>query len=713
LHIFPHGAEEVNKRLITSLLLPLLAATAFAADMPQPPIAEKTQWMETRHGEQVFDDYRWLHEKGNPAVVAYLDAENRYTAAMTEGIRPFVDTLYKEFRSRTQPVDLSVPARRGDYYYYTRIEAGKQYHLNCRRKAAADGSYDASAPEEILLDQNAMAEGLKFFALGMMVPSPDGKLLAYTTDNNGFRQFELHVKDLTTGKLLSTTLPRATTLAWAADNKTLFVVQEDATTKRADRLFRLPLDGQPVQVYHEPVEQFALFVGAGADQRHIVLTAMATDTSEVFMLPANQPTGKFKSVLGRSKGHRYFVQHRDGKLYIRTNKNAKNYRLVSAPLAHPKKWTEVAAHGKDTLLLGVHVFKDFLALHEKSRALNRTRIYDFGTKKWLTVKFDDEVYLSRPEGEMDYRVAKYRINYQSPLTPPTIIDVDMKTGERTVLKKQEVAGGFDFSRYETKRLWAPARDGVQVPLWVAYKKGVKLDGSAPLVLYSYGSYGIPQEATFSLMRLSMLERGVVYAAAHIRGGNDMGQHWHDDGMLMKKMNTFNDFIDSAEYLIKEKWTSRDRLAIQGGSAGGLLMGAVVNMRPDLFKAVHAAVPFVDVMNTMLDASLPLTTGEYLEWGNPNEKAAYDYMRSYSPYDNILMKDYPAMLVTTSLNDSQVMYWEPAKYVAKLRRHKTDSNPLLLKTNMGAGHGGASGRYNALEERAFEMAWILSQIGVSK
>ncbi|MGW8389438.1 S9 family peptidase [Pseudoduganella sp. HUAS MS19] len=703
----------MSKRLITRLLLPLLAAPAFAADLPQPPIAEKTQWMETRHGEQVTDDYRWLQEKTNPAVIEYLNAENSYTAAMTESIKPFADTLYKEFKDRTQPVDLSVPARRGDYYYYTRIEAGKQYQLNCRRKAAADGSYNAAAPEEIMLDQNAMAEGLKFFALGMVLPSPDGKLLAYTTDNNGFRQYELHVKDLATGKVLSTTMPRATTIAWAADNKTLFVVQEDPTTKRSDRVFRLPLDGQPEQVFHEPVEQFALQVSAGPDNKHIFLVSAATDTTEVFMLPANQPKGSFKSVLGRTKGHRYFASHRDGKLYIRTNKDAKNFRLVTAPLANPKKWTEIVPHDKDTLLQNAMLFKGFLALHEKSRALNRTRIYDFATRKWQTVKFDDEVYVSLPGGQMDYNVTKYRISYQSPLSPPAIIDVDMKTGERTVLKKQEVAGGFDFSRYETKRLWATARDGVKVPLWVAYKKGVKLDGSAPLVLYSYGSYGIPQEATFSLVRLSMLERGVIYAAAHIRGGNDMGEQWHDDGMLMKKMNTFNDFIDSAEYLVKEKWTSRDRLAIQGGSAGGLLMGAVVNMRPDLFKAVHAAVPFVDVMNTMMDASLPLTTGEYLEWGNPNEKAAYDYMRSYSPYDNILLKDYPAMLVTTGLNDSQVMYWEPAKYVAKLRRNKTDSNPLLLKVNMGAGHGGSSGRYNALGEKAFEMAWLLAQIGVSK
>ncbi|WP_051293918.1 S9 family peptidase [Pseudoduganella violaceinigra] len=703
----------MSRQLVASLLLPLLAVPALAADLPQPPLAAKTQWMETRHGEQVSDDYHWLREKDDPAVIDYLKAENAYTAAMTEGIRPLAASLFKEFKDRTQPVDLSVPARLNGYYYYTRIEAGQQYPLNCRRKAARDGSYDAAAAEEILLDQPAMAEGLKFFHLGAMMASPDGKLLAYTTDSTGFRQYALHVKDLQTGKVLSTSMPRVTSLAWAADNKTLFVTQEDATTKRSDRVFRLSLGGQPQQVYQEPVEQFSLELYH--DKKNVYLIALSTDTNEVWMLPSKHPQATFKPVLGREKGHRYTVQERDGTLYILSNKGAKNFRVVTAPLSHPTKWTELVAHDKDTLIQNASVFNGFLVLDEKSRALNRTRIYDFASKKWLTVKFDDDVYVSMPvpKANEDETLVKYRISYQSPLTPSTIMDIDMKTGERTVLKKQEVAGGFDFSQYETKRLWATARDGVKVPLWVAYKKGVKLDGSAPLVLYSYGSYGIPMEANFSLARLSMLERGVVYAAAQIRGGNDMGEAWHDDGMLMKKMNTFNDFIDSAEYLVQQKWTSPDRLAIQGGSAGGLLMGAVVNMRPDLFKAVHAAVPFVDVMNTMMDASLPLTTGEYLEWGNPNEKAAYDYMLSYSPYDNILMKDYPAMLVTTGLNDSQVMYWEPAKYVAKLRRNKTDSNPLLLKVNMGAGHGGASGRYNALEEKAFEMAWLLSQIGVSK
>jgi oligopeptidase B len=479
------------------------------------------------------------------------------------------------------------------------------------------------------------------------------------------------------------------------------------------------MDGKAQQVYFEPVEQFSIELRAGRDGKFIFLDASATDTTEVLMLPAGEPNGQWRSVLGREKKHRYFVEHRAGQLYIRTNKEAKNFRVVTAPLAQARQWTTLVPHNGDVLIQTIEPYAGFLVLNEKSKALNRTRIYDFATKKWLAVRFDDPVYWSSGErmpgfgGTPEYTSTRYRISYQSPLTPPRVLEVDMKTGARQVLKQQEVAGGFDFSQYDTKRLWATARDGAKIPLWVAYKKSVKLDGSAPLLLYAYGSYGYPTEARFNLPRLSLLERGVVFAVAQIRGGNEMGEAWHENGMLMKKKNTFTDFIDSAEYLIREKWTSPRRLAIQGGSAGGLLMGAVVNMRPELFRAVHAAVPFVDLMNTMMDPTLPLTAGEYLEWGDPNQKPAYDYMRSYSPYDNITYANFPAMLVTTGLNDSQVMYWEPAKYVAKLRAFKLDNNPLLLKVNMGAGHGGASGRYNALEEKAFESAWLLSQWGISQ
>ncbi|MCE3603458.1 S9 family peptidase [Massilia sp. P8910] len=686
---------------------------AFAADSPTPPVAAKAAWQETRHGEVVTDDYRWLQKKEDPKVIAHLNAENAYTEAMTSDIAPLSDKLFAEIKGRMQEVDLSVPARIGKYYYYNRFEAGKQYPINCRRLAGASLAYDDKALEEILLNQNELAEGQKFFAVAGTFISPDESLLVYSTDTTGYRQFDLHVKDLKTGKLLADSVPNS--VAWALDNKTIFFTQEDATTKRSDRLFRMTLGAKPVEVYHEPVEQFNVQVEASRDRKFIVLDIGATDTSEVRMLPADQPNGKFRSVLGREKGHRYNVEHRNGELFITTNKDAKNFRIVRAPLATPgpKFWKELVKHDPAVMVREVDAFRDFLVVMEKSNALNRARIYSFKTKSWKTVQFDDPVYMATRMPTPAWDATSYRMAYQSPVTPSTVLDVDMASGERTVLKRTEVVGGYDPTRYESKRLWVAARDGVKVPLWAVYKKGVKFDGAAPLLLYSYGSYGIPTEAGFSISRISLLERGVIYVQAHIRGGTDMGEAWHDDGMLMKKKNTFYDFIDAADYLVKEKWTSPNRLIIQGGSAGGLLMGAVVNMRPELFHAVHAAVPFVDVMNTMMDASLPLTTGEYLEWGNPTEKAAYDYMRSYSPYDNIERKAYPAMLVTTGLNDSQVMYWEPAKYVAKLRAYKTDSNPLLLKTNMGAGHGGASGRYNAVKEGAFNMAWMLSQWGIKE
>ncbi|WP_226929568.1 S9 family peptidase [Janthinobacterium aquaticum] len=700
-------------RHLAALLLSAAAPFALAADLPIPPVAAKTAWQETRHGTVVTDDYRWLQKKTDPAVIDYLNAENAYTAAVTAPIQPLADKLFAEVKGRMQEVDLSVPARNGNFYYYTRTEAGKQYPIHCRRPLGADGVYDATLTEEILLDQNQLAEGHKFFSVRAFAVSPNEQLLAYTTDTTGFRQYELHIKDLKTGKLLTDAMPRVTSLAWAADNATLMLAQEDATTKRSDRLFRLALGQTPVQVYHEPVEQFSIGISRTQDKQFFTLDIGSTDTREVRLLSTSKPKGQFKPVLVREKGHRYSVEHRDGQLYILTNKDAKNFRIVTAPLnaAQPKNWQPLVAHNPEAVIKSLDVFQNYLVVMEKSQALNRARIYDFAKKNWKTVQFDDPVYLATAAGTPEFTATQFRMAYQSPVTPPTVIDVAMADGKRTVLKQQEVVGGYDPSRYATERLWATARDGVKVPLWIVYKKDVKRDGKAPLLLYSYGSYGISTEASFGLSRISLLERGVIYAQAHIRGGTDMGEAWHEDGMLMKKKNTFNDFIDSAEYLISEKWTSPNRLIIQGGSAGGLLMGAVVNQRPELFHAVHAAVPFVDVMNTMMDASLPLTTGEYLEWGDPNQKAAYDYMLSYSPYDNIARKDYPAMLVTTGLNDSQVMYWEPAKYVAKLRAYKTDHNPLLLKTNMGAGHGGASGRYNAIAEGAFNMAWMLDQWGI--
>lgn len=713
-------------------ILRLLAATLYASslllgifDMTHAqaasesndvaPIAIKKAWQETRHGEVVTDDYRWLQQKDNPEVIAHLNAENAYAESHTAKLHPFADKLFAEIKGRLQEVNFSVPVRRGLFYYYTRTVAGEQYPVYCRRAADARLAYDASAPEQVLLDQNALAKGQKFFAVGLMMISPDGKILAYTTDTIGYRQYQLHLLDIKSGQLLADSAERVTSLAWAADSHTLFYVQEDPVTKRSERLFRKSIGGKPIQIAQEKIEQFDLQVDTTHDMAFIRLTSRATDTSEVSLLSTLQPNGKFRSILGRKQGHRYMVEHRADQLIITTNQQAKNFRVVTAPITTPsaRHWHELVATDKDVLIFDTEVFANYMVLHEKTLALNRFRIYNFASKQWRTVQFDDPVYLARSVFTPEFSSEHMRLNYQSPVRPSTIMDIEMANGNRQILKQQEIPGGYDASRYESQRLWATAPDGVHVPLWAVYKKGVKFDGNAPLLLYSYGSYGISTEANFSINRISLLERGVIYVQAHIRGGTDLGEHWHEDGMLMHKKNTFTDFIASAEYLIKEKWTRPERLIIQGRSAGGLLMGAVVNMRPDLFHAVHAGVPFVDVMNTMLNASLPLTTGEYREWGNPNEKAAYDYMRSYSPYDNITNKAYPAMLVTTSLNDSQVMYWEPVKYVAKLRAHKTDTNPLLLKINMAAGHGGASGRYEAIKEDAFILAWMLSQWGIEQ
>ena len=696
----------------------LAYGTLMAADpAPKPPVAPQKAHTSVWHGEKVEDPWFWLREKTNPDVVAYLNAENAYTEAMTADLKPFSEALYKEMLGRIKQTDLSVPVRRGAFYYYARTEEGKQYPIQCRRKAGKGGVYDEKAAEDVLLDQNELAKGLKFLGLGGMAVSDDDRTLLFSTDVTGFRQFKLFTKDLPSGKVTGPLAERVTSFTWAADSRHLFFVTEDGVTKRSNQLWRLDLDGgKPELVYEEKDELYRIGVERTKDRKYLLVDSQSTDTWETRYLSASKPTGAFKVLLAREKGHKYDVEHREGTFYIRTNKGARNFRLVTAPVAtpDPKHWKTFIPHRADVLLEGIEPFRDFLVVAEKHEGLDRFRIQDLKTGVWKDVAFPERVYAAFPGGTPEYTATAFRFAYQSMVTPPSVYDCDMATGKQTLLKETEVLGGYDKSQYATERLWATARDGVKVPLSVVYRKGTKLDGTAPLFLYAYGSYGFGMPAAFSIPRLSLLDRGMVYAIAHIRGGNEMGEPWHDDGMLMKKMNTFTDFIDSAEFLVKEKWTSKDRLVIEGGSAGGLLMGAVTNMRPDLFKAVHSAVPFVDVMNTMLDASLPLTVGEYLEWGNPNEKVAFDYMRTYSPYDNLAKKAYPAILVTTSFNDSQVMYWEPAKYVAKLRTLKTDANPLLLKIKMDpAGHGGASGRYDALKDKAFETAWMLKQVGITK
>jgi oligopeptidase B len=679
-----------------------------------PPLAPKVEHTEVRHGATVVDNYFWLREKKNAEVVKYLEAENAYTAEMTKGLQPFADSLYKEMLNHVKQTDLAVPVWRGGYLYYTRTEEGKQYPIQCRRKG------DMHAPEEVLLDLNEMAKGRAFIGLGNLVVSDDQNLLAYTLDFTGFRQYTLQVKDLRTGATLPDKVERVTSLEWAADNKTLLMTTEDEVTKRPDTLLRHLLgDSKTDTIYHEPDELYDVELSRTRDRQYLLLLIESKDTTEYRYLSAAEPQKPLAVFTPREKKHRYYVEHREKLFYILTNHDAagnelKDFAVVTAPVSDvsPSSWKTFVAHRPGSLIENFHIFQDFAVAEEISDALNHLRVYNFKDHTWREIPFAEPVYAASPGATPDFTSKTYRYNYQSFVTPPTVYDFDIETNKSVLLKQQEVPGGFEPSNYLSKRLWATARDGVKVPLSIVYKKGFEQNGKAPLFLYAYGSYGIGMQATFSSSRLALLDRGMPFVIAHIRGGNEMGERWREDGMLMKKKNTFQDFIDSAEYLIKEKWTSSDRLMIEGGSAGGLLMGAVVNMRPDLFKAVHAAVPFVDVMNTMMDASLPLTVGEYLEWGDPNQLDAYNYMKTYSPYDNLEKRAYPAMLVTTSFNDSQVMYWEPAKYVARLRTLKDDSTPLLLKIKMEpAGHGGASGRYDRLKDTAFEYAWLLQQVGI--
>ena len=683
---------------------------------PVPPLAPTQSHVVKWHGQNVSDPWFWLREKDSAPVLAYLNAENAYTEAATSGLASLSAQLYDEMLGRIQQSDLDVPVRKGSWYYYNRTVEGQQYPIRCRRQATATLAYDPQAPEQVLLDQNEMAKGKGFLSIGGFQVSDDASSLLYTVDDTGYRQYKLFRKNLATGQLEGPLAERVTSVQWAADNATVFYVTEHPVSKRSDSLWRLAADGKAERLFEEQDELFRIGLGRTKDKKFLALEAQSTDTWETRLLAAATPMGTFKTVLPRSKGHKYDVEHRDGLLYIRTNRGAKDFRVVTALLAKPApaNWKPLVDHRAGVLIESVSLYGGHLVLTEKSEGLVRFRVHDFATGKWADVPFSEPVYAASPGSNPEYNTARFRYGYQSLITPSSVFELDLATNASTLMKQQPVLGGYDAKLYASERLWVKARDGVRVPVSIVYRLDRPRDGSAPLWLYAYGSYGYGTPASFNSARLSLLDCGFAYAIAHIRGGDEMGESWHDDGMLMKKKNTFFDFVDVAETLQKDRWTSRAGTVIEGGSAGGLLMGAVSNLRPDLFKAVHSAVPFVDVMNTMMDATLPLTVGEYLEWGNPNEKAAYDYMCSYSPYDNLEKKAYPATLVTTSYNDSQVMYWEPAKYVAKLRTLKTDDNPLLLKIKMDpAGHGGASGRYDALRDRAFEFAWMMQQVGITK
>ena len=708
----------MKRRIILPLLLLSISTIAInvsAQDgntsmMLQPPPTEKKPKITEINGDRLVDNYFWLREKTNPAVIAHLEAENAYTAAVMKPTEPLQDKLYTEILSHIKQTDTNVPYRWGNFFYYTRTVEGKQYPIYCRKH----GSLDAS--EEVLLDLNELAKGQKFMAVGSFAPSDDGMLLAYSTDNTGYRQYTLQVENLRTGELLPEKIERVDDLAWATDNKTLFYVTEDAVTKRNDKMFRHVLGSDKYElIYDEKDELFDIGVQRSRDKAVIMLGAFSKTSTEFRYIPADNPNAVWKTIIARQADHEYDVEHRGDLFYIRTNKGAKNFRVVTAPASDPaeKNWKEFVAHRPAVKIDGVDLFKDHAVLSEWEDGLQQIEVVDFKTNKRQRLQFPEPVYAAGLSTNREFDTKTLRYNYQSLVTPSSVFDYDMNTTQSTLLKQTEVPGGFDKANYKSERVFATATDGTKIPMSVVYKRVVKLDGTAPMLLYAYGSYGIPISPGFSASRLALLDRGVVFVIAHIRGGGELGEPWRDAGRMMQKMNTFTDFIACAEHLVKQKYTSSDRLVIQGGSAGGLLMGAVTNMRPDLFKAVVAQVPFVDVLNTMLDASLPLTTSEYIEWGNPNEKPAYDYMKKYSPYDNVHAASYPAMLVKVSLNDSQVPYWEGAKFVAKIRELKTDHNPLLLKTNMGAGHGGASGRYDAIHETAFDYAFMLWQMGLAK
>ncbi len=685
---------------------------------PQPPIARVEHKETALHDVVLADDYAWLRDKENPEVTAYLEAENGYAEAVMAPLDGLREELYQEMLSHVKQTDVSVPYREGMWWYVTRTEEGKQYAIHCRRAGTAAGP-DEGAPEQVILDGNLLAEGHAFFSIGATDISRDGRWLAYTTDLTGFRQYTLRIKDLETGETLPGEVERVGSVVWAADNRTLFYTVEDEEQKRQFQLFR-HVRGTPhtadVLVYQEDDERFNVGAGRTRDGRYIVMETASHITSESWVLAADQPEGAFTLICPRRDEHEYSIDHRNGLWFIRTNDRGRNFRLVTAPAATPERehWTERIAHRDGVMIEEIDLFADFFVACEREDGLPRLRVWRFsgaGPEAALTseIRFPEPAYNAQPHVNRIFQTPAFRYSYQSLVTPASVFEYDVAAGASTLLKQLEIPGGFDRTLYASERVHATAPDGVEVPVSLVYRKDKREPGWNPLYVYGYGSYGYALPLGFSSNRLSLLDRGVVMAYAHIRGGGDLGEPWHDAGKMLVKRNTFTDFIASVEHLTAAGYGDAARVAIEGGSAGGLLMGAVVNLRPDLFRAVLSHVPFVDVMNTMLDASLPLTVPEYEEWGNPNEEEYFRYMLSYSPYDNLKAASYPAMLVKTSLHDSQVMYWEPAKYVAKLRTLKTDENPLLLVTNMQAGHGGASGRYDYLKEIALDYAFLLREL----
>ena len=663
------------------------------------------------HGHGRIDDYYWLRERDNPEVIKYLNDENAFAAKEMAHAQDFERKLFEEIKARIKQTDMSVPYKRDDYFYYTRYEEGKEYPIYARKRGVLD------APEEIMLDVNLLAVGHDFFSVGGTAVSAGQNLLAYAVDTQGRRIHTTYLKNLTTGELLADVIPNVSeNLAWANDNRTLFYGKQDETTLRQHQIWRHVVGTDPAQdqrIYQEDDQTFGAYIFRTKSKKFLMIVASQTVCQEYRYLDANAPGGEFKIFLPRQRGHEYSVDHIGDRFIIRTNAQAKNFRLMWTPVENTarQQWQEIIAHRDDVFLGDFDLFKDYLVLEERVRGLTQIRVVPWSGEPSHYLSFDEPAYRAHLGANLEFDTKTLRYEYTSMKTPLSIFDYDMATRQRVQLKQEEVLGGFNADDYATERLFARAADGTEIPLSILYRKGMKRDGRNPLLLYGYGSYGISIDAAFASPRLSLVDRGFVFAIAHIRGGQELGRRWYEDGKLLRKKNTFNDFIACAEFLIRENFTNPGKLFAMGRSAGGLLMGAVSNLRPDLFKGIVAEVPFVDVVTTMLDSSIPLTTGEFDEWGDPNQKEFYDCMLSYSPYDNVERKNYPAMLITGGLHDSQVQYWEPAKWAAKLRALKTDNNRLLLKTNMDAGHGGASGRFRRHQETAFSYVFILDLAGI--
>lgn len=709
------------KKICLSLLVMSMSTALFQSQIfpdLKAPVADKKQHLRNIHGDKVNDPYYWMidfFKKGRDStqVVEYLTAENSYWEGMMKDTEPFREKLFQEMKARIKEKDESVPVFRKGYYYYTRTETGKQYFKYCRKKG------NLSAPEEIILDVDQLAEGHAYYSASGFSVSPDNSKMIYGVDDVSRRQYKLFLKDLNTGKTTDLGIKNTTGSAtWANDNKTIFYTGKNPETLLTEKIFRHSLGTDPskdVLVYEEKDKTNYIGVGKSKNEKIIMIVSSATTSSETRYINADEPNATFKVFQPRMKDVLYDVTPLENKFLITTNKDALNFKVMETPLDKTgvESWKDFMPHRKDVLMEGISEFKNYLVFSERQNGLSQLVILDRRTNKREFLKFDEPTYTVYPSGNPEYNTDYFRFGYTSMITPSSQYEQNLQTGKRTLLKQQEILGGYNKANYVTERLFATAKDGTKIPISIVYKKGYKKDGKNPLLLYAYGSYGNSMNATFSSTRLSLLDRGFAFAIAHIRGGQEMGRQWYEDGKMMKKKNTFTDFIDAGEYLVKEKYTSPKHLYAQGGSAGGLLMGAVVNMKPELWNGAIAQVPFVDVINTMLDESIPLTTNEYDEWGNPNNKAAYDYMKSYSPYENIERKNYPNLLVTTGLHDSQVQYFEPAKWVAKLRDLKTDKNVLFLKTDMEYGHGGASGRFDYLKDIALEYAFMFKLEGIDK